>query len=321
MLQSGFIEILDRAGQVKYREKIGPEGLTLGRGYENDLIIDDPYMCPKHLQLTWNEDCLMAFDLDSVNGMRHDKEKQRKKQICLNTVDNLHIGRTTLRFRPLDYPIGPTKADDAHSNITRLITHFAFPPVAFLFAYLAIILSTHLGSNKEFDGQIFGGTLMVFLPLLVAWSTIWAFTGKIISQKAKFLVHCGIACTGILFTIGVPTLLDYASFAAGFDSIGNIPIFIIDSMLIAGWIFLHLSFVSQSPPKKHVKTAIGFALLILSFTAISENLMQDKFSYNPRYEVNLKPPFLQLTEGKSPPIFFQSIQGIRDDLRVQCSEE
>jgi hypothetical protein len=47
----GVIEVMNRSGQVLQRVPYSGGRLSVGRAYDNDIIVGDPYVCPHHLQI------------------------------------------------------------------------------------------------------------------------------------------------------------------------------------------------------------------------------------------------------------------------------
>jgi pSer/pThr/pTyr-binding forkhead associated (FHA) protein len=65
-----WVEILSRHRDVVNRVRIAGEEATIGRGYDNDVIVDDPYVAARHLRVSRDEaGQLVAKDLGSVNGI------------------------------------------------------------------------------------------------------------------------------------------------------------------------------------------------------------------------------------------------------------
>ena len=69
MAALGYIEILDGKGGVSERIAVDGFPVTVGRAYGNQVILSDPFVCPRHLKIAQDEQGrLLASDLDSVNG-------------------------------------------------------------------------------------------------------------------------------------------------------------------------------------------------------------------------------------------------------------
>jgi len=66
-----IIEILDRFGKVKERHPINKFPCAIGRDYSNNIIIDDPYISPTHVTVSFNPitDLFVIEDKDSKNGL------------------------------------------------------------------------------------------------------------------------------------------------------------------------------------------------------------------------------------------------------------
>lgn len=50
------VEVLGRRGEVVAREKIHSLPATIGRGFDSDVILDDEFVAPHHLQLEAADD-------------------------------------------------------------------------------------------------------------------------------------------------------------------------------------------------------------------------------------------------------------------------
>ena len=99
-----IIEILDRFGKVKERHKVSEFPLKIGRSYKNDIIVDDNYVSPEHIEMMLDGDGhILVNDLHSDNGMftlhplvRHDiltlKENQRIRQPNFLIKDRVVVG-------------------------------------------------------------------------------------------------------------------------------------------------------------------------------------------------------------------------------------
>ncbi|HEY2921351.1 MAG TPA: FHA domain-containing protein, partial [Candidatus Binatia bacterium] len=70
MAPLGYVEVLDAKGNVTERVPVDSFPVQVGRAYSNQVVINDPYVCPVHLAIERDEDDrLIARDLDSVNGL------------------------------------------------------------------------------------------------------------------------------------------------------------------------------------------------------------------------------------------------------------
>ena len=66
-----IIELLHPHDQNVESRYVFDEGkASIGRSYANDIILDDPFVSPKHLTVSHNGAGLFVTDLTSENGTR-----------------------------------------------------------------------------------------------------------------------------------------------------------------------------------------------------------------------------------------------------------
>jgi hypothetical protein len=64
-----WVEILSRHRDVAARVRVMGDEASIGRGYDNDVIVDDPYVAAHHLRVFRDAaGKLIAQDLGSANG-------------------------------------------------------------------------------------------------------------------------------------------------------------------------------------------------------------------------------------------------------------
>src|SRR5215471_15756453 len=103
-----WVEILTRHGEVLARHRLqcgaGGEEVRVGRGYDNDVVVDDPFVAARHLRIARDESgALVAHDLGSANGLFVGPDRRRHERVAIDPSQPLRIGRTLLRVRETDY--------------------------------------------------------------------------------------------------------------------------------------------------------------------------------------------------------------------------
>src|SRR5206468_1409569 len=84
--------------------------IRLGRGYDNDVIVDDDYAAPAHAVAEADASGrLVLRDLGSKNGIVHKRKRQHSIALSGDTV--VRIGHTSIRIRPAAYPVAPELVD------------------------------------------------------------------------------------------------------------------------------------------------------------------------------------------------------------------
>ncbi len=196
MAPLGYIEILDAKGGVVERIAIAAFPINVGRGYSNQVILNDPYVCPMHLEIVQDsQGDLTARDLNSVNGLHTGKNDQRVASLALQSGTQFRIGHSRLRYCGVDHPLAPTVVDGAVRRPRG--SHAAVACVAGMAVFLLLCLDSYLGSVERVTiAQVVSEPLATFSMLLV-WAGLWSLAGRIVVNRVNFSQHVAIACGAI----------------------------------------------------------------------------------------------------------------------------
>lgn len=93
-----WVEILSRHHRdVAHRQRCDGAEVTIGRGYDNDVVVDDPFVSARHLRVQRDEQGrLVAEDLGSANGLFTERGRKRQASIVLHGDEPIRIGHTLL---------------------------------------------------------------------------------------------------------------------------------------------------------------------------------------------------------------------------------
>ena len=104
-----IIELSSRSGHVLERHILKGERISIGRAYNNDLILSDETVDPRHVDIHEDENGqIIITDLESVNGIRNKKHKKLGQEIILNSGDEYLLGKARLRIFTSDHPVSDT---------------------------------------------------------------------------------------------------------------------------------------------------------------------------------------------------------------------
>lgn len=312
-----FVEVLDRGGEVRSRQRIGPEGLRIGRAYDNDLILDDPFVAAHHLVVERDtEGNLVATDLGSRNGLYLLTPVRQVDHAPIGQDTRLRIGHTQLRFRDAGFPVPAeleSNPDVSHRHGLRF--------------YLALAGTTALlaadGYATAFEpatgALVFSGVLVLLLGVF-AWTGIWSFFGKMATRHAQFYRHGTIALLATSGLLATHELAGYIEF--GFSTSAALPIGLFASATITGWLLYgHLRLVSRLNARRAAFSTFGVAAVFTASFALVQ--YSSSFGYSPAldYARTLKAPAFRMVSPKSTDAFFVDAESLRtavDALREQA---
>ena len=105
-----FVEILNANGDVQTRHKFASLPIRIGRGYTNDIILDDDQVAAEHAQIELSENGMLSLrDLGSRNGIKIKDKRFTQLHINGNTIARL--GQTQIRVRDSHFVVSEEVSD------------------------------------------------------------------------------------------------------------------------------------------------------------------------------------------------------------------
>jgi len=310
-----WVEILSRRDEVLARHKlrcdVGDEGVRIGRGYDNDIVLDDPYVAAHHLRLSRDESgSLFAEDLGSANGLFVDRDRRRVARASLGEGKAIRIGRTYLRVREPGHAVSPERISYPPARIWPFILGLA---VALLGLELLSAWLSETGPAKLGD---YLARILMFAGVVILWTAAWATLSRIFSGRARFERHLLIATGGFL---GVSLVYDLAPFAAfalsqfAFSAYRYVALWVAIAILC----FLHLRAISASRESSGPWVKLkGAAVAALAVIAIGmQTLSQWEESSTADHQIflhDLKPPALRLVPARGEEDFFAGASRLKE---------
>ena len=297
MTAAYFIEILAENGEVQQRQRIASLPIRIGRGYDNDFILDDAHTAARHAIV---EDDgaggLLLRDLGSQNGVIH--RGQRQLQVALNGNSIVRLGHTRLRVRASDHPVAPELSDTTRHDWEGLR-----PAVA----GLTMIGASAAFSNWLSDADAFEpiSYLMIIAYALgggLVWASIWAVANRLFGHVARFGRHLFIIGCGLLAMEVWELGSNVAAYALSLEVLTRYGrhMFI---AIVCTMIYYHLCTIKPQHPRRFglvavVLAILGSTLILLSNLQISGRLADEA------YMAVTYPPALRLSPDHTTDAFF-----------------
>ncbi len=313
--RSFWVEILSRRDEVVARHKVqcdaGGDGVLVGRGYDNDIVLDDPYVAARHLRISRDPNgSLFAEDLGSANGLFPDRDRRRVARAALDGGGTIRIGRTSLRVREPGYAVLPERISRPPARIWPYILGLAM-------ALLGLeLLSGWLGETGPSKLGDYLGRILIVSGFVILWTTAWAILSRIFSGRARFERHLLIAAGGFL---GVSLVYEIGPFGAFALSLLQLSAYRYVALWIAVAVvcFLHLRAVTASREGSVSGMKLkGAAVATLAVIALGmQTLSQWEDSSTADHQIflhDLKPPGLRLVPPESESAFFAGARRLKN---------
>lgn len=304
-----WVEILSRHRDVTARFRIDARELSIGRSYDNDVVVDDPYVAARHVRVFHDEaGRLVAEDLGSANGLYLDRGKTRHDRVAVDGNVPIRIGHTLIRIRETGHAV-------EHERLVGSGRH-AVPVVAALMLAVLLLgidaITTWFAQTGESHASTYVLPALVLVGTALIWIGIWSLLSRLFSGQSHFLRHVLIAETVVLAYWLYSELAQFAAFSFTWP-------LAFDKLYIANWValaalcFLHLREVGRT----HL-LAKGIVVAVLLLAAVTVQTLQrsEAFANSGRQTAShvLLPPGLRLAPLRDETAFFADVGKLRTRL-------
>ncbi|MEH6625126.1 MAG: FHA domain-containing protein [Motiliproteus sp.] len=290
-----IVEIVGRSGTVLERHFFDHLPITLGRSYQNDVVLTDPFVSAFHAQVT--EDAngdLVLDDLGSHNGTSYGGVCLRDRQVVMDAGDKIKLGKSHLRMFSADHVVADalllSPMEEVFHRIARLwVLLFSLLLLAGLWLF-----EQHMVQLGDFNVVNHLNNVLGLFALVLAYGGAWALIGRVIRHDGCFLGHSVIAAMAVFIWHLLENIMQWAVF--NLNGLEWLPYI---DLLLAGTVLLLLLRSSLfmathlSRWSAHL-TASALPLLLVGFGVFKLISVVDDFKPYPYYSHRLFPPALQV---------------------------
>jgi Inner membrane component of T3SS, cytoplasmic domain len=304
-----WVEILSRRRDVAARFRFSGPEVHIGRAYDNDVVLDDPFVAARHVRVFRSgAGELVAEDTGSVNGLFLDRDKRRHERIAIDGERPIRIGHTHLRIREGDHAVAPER-------IGRLAPSMV--PIA-LVAVLAVavlgieVVSAWLADTGEPRISNYLVRLLTIAGVVMVWVAGWVLASRLLSGQAHIERNLLIALSGVLVYSLYNEFAQFSAFALSWPAVS-------DYGYIATWCILGAAFFlhwrEASPSRLKFKAALIVALfaLAVAFQALKQYELPADFGRQITMR-RLLPPSLRLAPARDQGTFFGEVERLKAKL-------
>lgn len=278
-----FVEVLSRNGEVLQRQRVADLPIRLGRGYDNDVILDDAHSAASHAIVEADDNGqLVLRDLGSQNGVAW--QGKRVASVTLNGNTVVRLGHTNLRVRAADFAVAPERTDT-----TMHAWEGAIPAVLGLALVLIFVLAdSWLSDIEPFALVRYILALASGLTAALVWSGLWALFNRLFGSHARFGRHlfilgCGVAAAGLWRLLS--NVLAYAWSAESLTGYSTLVLLAIG----CGMLYFHLATIKPHHPRRFAAIC-SFLLLAGGSLMLMTNLQSTGRLSDQLYMSVLLPP-------------------------------
>jgi len=309
-----FIEMLARNGDVLHRHQVDGLPIRLGRGYDNDFILDDAFAAPRHAVIEAGENGEMVLrDLGTKNGVVH--QGKRKASLVLTGDTVVRLGHTSLRVRAADFQVKPELLDRTMHGWEGGIPGL----VGMLLIGIFAVFTMWLNDTQSFQLIRYLQALAYGIGAGLVWGGAWAFANRLFGRHARlgrhlFIFGCGLAALTLYkvvsstlgYSFSLAWLVKYASHFA--------------IVIIAGMVFFHLGTVKPHQTRRFATTCLILAILGSGLTLISNQQRSGRLADDLFMSV-LMPPSMRVSPDHSVDEFMTGVTAMKARLDAERAKK
>lgn len=309
MERLAWVEILDRHGDVSFRHPVHAWPLRVGRAYNSDIVLDDPYVAADHLEVNHADDGFFHLKIvDSNNAMTVDTLRGKQSSATVSANQIVRIGQTQLRIRPVNYAVSAEKPLPSNAWSRSWLGLF----VGVVVLVLVFLPTLWLNYDRADGYNILLTPVIGAIILLLLWAGFWALIGRVLSGSANFLAHAVNASLGVALLIFLDVLLyGYVDFAFNTNLMTQVVSEIMGSLIIGTLLYRHIALVSRIGRRKLVLIVAALMVGLMGFGYISKEWTADDHLTDMSFSSTIGPPFLSLMHGKSAEEFIAGAQKLK----------
>ena len=217
-----IVQVSGKHDRYIERVRLGSDGISIGRAWNSDIIIQDKYVDAEQLKIHLDEQGALSIeDLSSTNrSLLADKPFTNSVQ-SYHWGDEIHIGDTRLRIFDTSSEVAQTANRSAWYS---LLEPFQSGHAAALIGVIAALLYTFnfwAFSVKPFVFFDFVVRFVTVIVTLFAWTLIVGSISKLVRGQANMREHWVLACLAAIVIVVIGFLVSMVRFNIQSPDVGQ----------------------------------------------------------------------------------------------------
>ncbi len=266
----------------------------IGRGFDNDVILNDPYISAHHLHLEYDGETCIVNDYNSTNGFTLNGRAQPGRCTLVYSGDVLQVGHTEIRVYKTDHPVTAAELLPKDSPIFAWVAHPINVWACFLLAVAVTLCWAWLEIWADEEGLALAGAAAGTVSVIVIWSAIWSVAGRLARHKAHFKSHITMICLYMIAGTVAWYIEAYTDFLTNENWFSQIATYGINFVLLGYLLYGSFTLATKMRQKRRLVSAVFFSFGVMA-GVFSFGLVSAKtFNQQPLYPATLEPYLSQL---------------------------
>ncbi len=313
-----IFDIIDQSGRSHQYRKLSGEWLTIGRAWDNDLVLTDPAVNAHHAVIEKDENNqLMITDLGSLNGTSVRGKQHISGTVPLLVGEEYVLGKTRIYIYTPDHAVADAVKVADMDNMVRYLDDTRLVAAAIMMVTLFYAGEQWLNMFSGFKWQEITNVLLFIFGGAIGLALFWAVIGRVLRHETQLRKQF----TLILLLIGAQFLLSKLFAVLMFNTLdftlGTAMLVLVEFALLATTIWFNLYLATNQPAGQRTWIALVIASAMIVLSLYPEITARSEFSETPEYVKVLVPPVLHFGGGVTEDEFLIGTAAVFSRLDVE----
>ncbi|AZQ82931.1 FHA domain-containing protein [Colwellia sp. Arc7-635] len=316
-----IIEELSHGHKLLSRQKFASNNITIGRGYDNDIIISDPHVCADHLQLHFNGEDWLVDDQGSVNGSYLENSKDNVIQHKVRSGDIITIGKSQVRFVFPSHPVSESIAISTFENLINIARHpIALTLSMVFFALIAGWIINLNNANEVTLTQMLVPTIGLTLGFAL-WPAGIALVSHLTKHDARFWTQMGISFIffNLMWLSDIFENIVHFNTSSNFSMLWTLTIIPLILAFCLFWLNCYVGFHMTLRRRNVVASCL--VVLLFGGSFVIQMSKQPEFNPRPQFDTTIMSPAFLFTPSSDVESFVNDSAKLFEKVAKEAAED
>jgi len=287
------------------------DSLSIGRAYDNDLVLTDLHVAPRQVEFRRLDGQWRMFVLDHTNPVFVNDSKVVEDCVPISPGDRVTLGRTRLSIHASDSPVEKTRKLVLSNLLSRDRGSVLLPLVFLALVALVDFGLTYFEGATDKGWADFASDELFAMVIVVGWAGLWALVGRVIRHQP----HLGLQLMVTAGMLLLMTLLFLGSeyLAYPFHDPTASAVFAWGASFLVLALLFYLNLVIATNLRNTLVAGAAMSALVVAVLLGFDWFDQkdDKWAkLQPDYSATLVPPVLGLLPTASADEYFTAVEAM-----------
>lgn len=319
-----IIEEISRNHKLLHRHRLSKPEIHIGRDYHNDIILDDPHICPSHISIDELDGQWKITDNHTLNGSYIENKAQKKRPAndhIINDGDIITLGKSQLRILFNHHPVEATLPFSPFESFINFMRH----PVVLLSSLILFSLIAgnvfYLNTSKEVNfSQLLVPTIGMTLGFAL-WPAGVALVSYLSKHETRIMAQIGVSFAFFNLMWFSDFLEGFVKFNSTSGSIAALLVVFVSIVLAFSLFWLNSYIGFHMSARRRIVVAASMTLLLFGGSYLVQYSNKPDFDPRPQYNATIMMPSFLISSSTSVDGFIEDSSKLFDKTKQEALKD